>query len=405
MINRNKTRAVKIGNIYIGANYPIAIQSMTNTKTKDITSTVKQINDLTNAGCDIIRVAVLDSTDAQALKEIIPQIKIPLVADIHFDYRLALLSLEAGVSKLRINPGNIGSIEKITSVVNACKEKKVPIRIGINLGSLERDIQYNYGRTAQAMIESAKRHIKILEELDFHDIILSLKASDVKIMIEAYQMAAQIFNYPLHIGVTEAGTEFAGSIKSAIGTGILLYQGIGDTIRVSLSSDPVLEVMAVPGHAPHSLFFSLGGYYFIGEAASCTFEHNGTVYFRATTPPRFEMPIFLKSINKMLNLPQRPAFAGHSKEPYPSQWLLRRSREQLIRWHSLLSPLVEPLPNETEEAHIERMLLAVQNGDADLGPLGIWAPKKWDIFFHKNSINEWGALSSIILYVGHFIPD
>ncbi len=244
MINRNKTRAVKIGNIYIGANYPIAIQSMTNTKTKDITSTVKQINDLTNAGCDIIRVAVLDSTDAQALKEIIPQIKIPLVADIHFDYRLALLSLEAGVSKLRINPGNIGSIEKITSVVNACKEKKVPIRIGINLGSLERDIQYNYGRTAQAMIESAKRHIKILEELDFHDIILSLKASDVKIMIEAYQMAAQIFNYPLHIGVTEAGTEFAGSIKSAIGTGILLYQGIGDTIRVSLSSDPVLEVMA-----------------------------------------------------------------------------------------------------------------------------------------------------------------
>lgn len=244
VINRNKTRAVKIGNIYIGANYPIAIQSMTNTKTKDITSTVKQINDLTNAGCDIIRVAVLDSTDAQALKEIIPQIKIPLVADIHFDYRLALLSLEAGVSKLRINPGNIGSIEKITSVVNACKEKKVPIRIGINLGSLERDIQYNYGRTAQAMIESAKRHIKILEELDFHDIILSLKASDVKIMIEAYQMAAQIFNYPLHIGVTEAGTEFAGSIKSAIGTGILLYQGIGDTIRVSLSSDPVLEVMA-----------------------------------------------------------------------------------------------------------------------------------------------------------------
>ena len=149
---------------------------------------------------------------------------------------------------------------------------------------------------------------------------------------------------------------------------------------------PALEVMAVPGHAPHSLFFSLGGYYFIGEAASCTFEHSGTVYFRPTTPPRFEMPIFLKSINKMLNLPQRPAFAGHSNEPYPSQWLLRRSREQLIRWHSLLLPLVEPLPNETEEAHIERMLLAVQNGDADLGPLGIWAPKKWDIFFHKNSI-------------------
>ena len=149
---------------------------------------------------------------------------------------------------------------------------------------------------------------------------------------------------------------------------------------------PSVEVMAVPGHAPHSLFFSVGGYYFIGEAASCTFEHNGTVYFRATTPPRFEMPVFLKSINKMLNLPQRPAFAGHSKEAYPSQWLLRRSREQLIRWHSLLLPLVDPLPNETEEAQLDRMLLAIKNGDADLGPLGVWIQKDWDIFFHKNSI-------------------
>ena len=149
---------------------------------------------------------------------------------------------------------------------------------------------------------------------------------------------------------------------------------------------PRVEVLAVPGHAPHSLFFSLGDYYFIGEAASCTFEHNGTVYFRAATPPRLEMPIFLKSMNKMLNLPQRPAFAGHSKEAYPSQWLLRRSREQLIRWYSLLSPLVDPLPNETEDAHIDRMLLAIQNGDADLGPLGVWAPEEWDIFFHKNSI-------------------
>ncbi len=149
---------------------------------------------------------------------------------------------------------------------------------------------------------------------------------------------------------------------------------------------PVIEVMAVPGHAPHSVFFSLGGYYFIGEAACCTFEHNQTVYFRATTPPRFEMPIFIKSINKLLTLPQRPAFAGHSAEPYPSQWLLRRSREQLIRWHALLLPLISSQKDESEDAQLNRMLVALKNGDADLGPLGVWAPEHWDIFFQKNSI-------------------
>ena len=149
---------------------------------------------------------------------------------------------------------------------------------------------------------------------------------------------------------------------------------------------PSVEVMSVPGHAPHSLFFSLGGYYFIGEAVTCTFEHNGTVYLRPPTPPRFEMPVFLKSINKLLTLPQRPAFAGHSKEAYPSQWLLRRSREQLIRWYHLLRPLINPLPGESEDAHLDRLLLAVQNGDADLGPLGMWITKKWDTFFHKNSL-------------------
>lgn len=244
MIVRNLTKTIKIGSLHIGGTQPIAIQSMTNTPTKDVEATVRQIQQLSAAGCNIIRVCVLDQIDALALKEIIPQIDIPLVADIHFDYRLALLSLEAGVSKLRINPGNIGSQENIKAVVAACKEKKVPIRIGVNLGSLDREIQFKYGRTAKAMVESARKHLRILEDLDFYDIVLSLKASDVLVMIEAYQMAAKEFNYPLHIGVTEAGTQFAGSIKSAIGIGTLLYQGIGDTIRVSLSDEPRQEVLA-----------------------------------------------------------------------------------------------------------------------------------------------------------------
>lgn len=242
-MNRKETKTVKVGNIYIGGNHHIVIQSMTNTKTKDIEATVKQINHLANAGCELIRVAVLDFEDAAAISEIKKQINIPIVADIHFDYRLALDAIDNGVDKLRINPGNIGSIERITAVVNKCREKNIPIRIGINAGSLEKDLLEKYQHpTAEAMVESAKRHVEILEKLDFTDIVISLKASSVQLAVEAYQLASTIFPYPLHLGITEAGTAFSGTIKTSIGLGILLSQGIGSTIRVSLSADPVEEI-------------------------------------------------------------------------------------------------------------------------------------------------------------------
>ncbi|MGD9604598.1 MAG: flavodoxin-dependent (E)-4-hydroxy-3-methylbut-2-enyl-diphosphate synthase [Bacilli bacterium] len=242
-MERKKTLPIQIGNVTIGNNNPIAIQSMTNTRTKDVTKTVNQILDLEKVGCEIIRVAVFDMDDALALKQIKSLIHIPLVADIHFDYRLALASIEAGIDKLRINPGNIGSIDRIKMVVDACKQHHIPIRIGINAGSLEKDILEKYHHpTPTAMIESAQRHVKILENLDFYNIILSLKASDVLKTVEAYQMASALFPYPLHLGITEAGTQFSGTIKSSIGLGILINQGIGDTIRVSLSSDSQNEI-------------------------------------------------------------------------------------------------------------------------------------------------------------------
>lgn len=240
---RKQTKVVKVGNLLIGGNNPIIIQSMTNTKTKDVDATVAQINKLTQAGCQLIRVSVLDFEDAKAISEIKKQIKIPIVADIHFDYRMALAAIDSGVDKLRINPGNIGSIERIMAVVNKCKERNIPIRIGINSGSLEKDLLEKYGHpTAEAMVESAQRHVKILEDLGFTDIVISLKASSINLTCEAYQLASQMFDYPLHLGITEAGSAFSGTIKSAIGLGILLSQGIGDTIRVSLSADPVEEI-------------------------------------------------------------------------------------------------------------------------------------------------------------------
>jgi len=241
-MQRNKTKVIRVGNVEIGGNNRISIQSMTNTKTKDVEATVEQIKQLEKAGCEIIRVAVFDQEDAYAIKEIKKQISIPIVADIHFDYRLALISIDSGIDKLRINPGNIGSIERIKMVVDKCKEKNIPIRIGVNAGSLEKDILLKYGRTSEALVESAKRHVKILEDLDFYDIAISLKSSDTLITIEAYKLASQTFDYPLHIGITEAGTKFSGTIKSSIGLGILLYLGIGDTLRVSLSADPVEEI-------------------------------------------------------------------------------------------------------------------------------------------------------------------
>ena len=241
---RRNTRVIKIGSTFIGGDYPIAIQSMTNTPTKDVEKTLNQINELKKVGCDIIRLAVLDTEDANALKEICEKANANIVADIHFDYKLALIAIDAGVNKLRINPGNIGSLDGIKQIVSKCKEKHIPIRIGVNSGSINKDIEKKYGTSAKALVESAKEHIKILEDLDFHDIVVSIKASSVKKTIEAYTLFSKKYDYPVHLGVTEAGTNYSGSIKSAIALGSLLLSGIGDTIRVSLTDDPVKEVLA-----------------------------------------------------------------------------------------------------------------------------------------------------------------
>ena len=240
---REETRSVQAGNLTIGGNNHVVIQSMCNTKTKDVEATIKQINALQQAGCELVRVAVLNKEDAYAIKEIKKGIHIPLVADIHFDYKLALIAIESGIDKVRINPGNIGSIEKVKAVVDACKEKHIPIRIGVNGGSLEKDILEKYGEpTPEGMVESAMKHVKILEDLDFHDIVISLKSSNTMLTIKAYELASKTFPYPLHVGVTEAGTALGGTIKSSLGIGTLLYEGIGNTIRVSLSDDPVEEI-------------------------------------------------------------------------------------------------------------------------------------------------------------------
>ncbi|UOF88838.1 flavodoxin-dependent (E)-4-hydroxy-3-methylbut-2-enyl-diphosphate synthase [Fodinisporobacter ferrooxydans] len=243
MFHRTQTRSVKVGNLLIGGNDQVLIQSMTMTKTADVKATVEQIHRLEEAGCELVRVTVNSPEAADAIKDIKRQIHIPLVADIHFDYRLALKAIENGIDKVRINPGNIGKRERVEAVVKACKERGVPIRIGVNAGSLERHILEKYGYpTADGMLESALHHIRILEELDFHDIIVSMKASDVPLAIAAYKKAAEAFDYPLHLGITESGTLFSGTVKSAAGLGTLLSMGLGNTIRISLSADPVEEI-------------------------------------------------------------------------------------------------------------------------------------------------------------------
>src|SRR5262244_3173384 len=238
------SKAVKIKHLQIGGGAPVIIQSMTKTDTADVDATVHQIEEMVRAGCEIVRLAVPDNDAAIALKEIRKRVpEVPLVADIHFHYKLALLALEAGIDKLRLNPGNIGKHERIVEVVRATQAQKVPIRIGVNGGSLEKDLLQKYGTaTPEAMVESAMRHIRILEDLDFTDIIISLKASDVQRTVAAYRLLAEKVDYPFHLGVTEAGTAFTGTIKSAIGLGILLHEGIGDTIRVSLAAEPQEEV-------------------------------------------------------------------------------------------------------------------------------------------------------------------
>lgn len=237
------TRAVKVRDIQIGGGAPVVVQSMTKTDTTDVDGTLKQIDEMVAAGCEIVRIAVPDDAAADALKDIRKRTDVPLVADIHFHYKLALKALEAGIDKLRINPGNIGKIERVREVVRAAEAQKVPIRIGVNGGSLEKDLLKKYGTaTAEAMVESGMRHVRILEDLGFSDTIISLKASDVNRMVAAYRLMAEKVDYPLHLGVTEAGTPFGGTIKSAIGLGILLNDGIGDTIRVSLAAEPHEEV-------------------------------------------------------------------------------------------------------------------------------------------------------------------
>lgn len=245
MFTRCDTTKVQIGNITMGGSDEVIIQSMCNTLTKDYQATINQIHQLEKVGCQMIRCSVLDQQDAKCLKIIKDNIHIPLVADIHFDYKLALIAIESGVDKIRINPGNIGSKENVRKVTEKCKEKHIPIRIGINSGSIEKDLLTKYGKvTAQAMIESASKHVDILEQLDFHDIVLSFKSSDVNLTVETYLQAANKWNYPLHLGVTEAGTKAYSLIKSSAALGELLRKNIGNTIRISISDDPIEEVKA-----------------------------------------------------------------------------------------------------------------------------------------------------------------
>lgn len=243
MIERRKTRRIYIGGVAIGDGAPVSVQSMTNTKTADTGATVAQINALQAAGCDIVRLAVPDMEAALNLGNIVSRVSVPLVADIHFDYRLALEAIRQGISALRLNPGNIGGEENVTAVVKAAKQKGIPIRIGVNAGSLDRLLLERYGGvTAEALVESALQHVRILEAQDFYDMKISLKAHDVPLTIEAYQLMSDKVDYPLHLGITEAGTVRTGMIKSAVGIGALLAQGIGDTFRISLTGDPVVEV-------------------------------------------------------------------------------------------------------------------------------------------------------------------
>jgi (E)-4-hydroxy-3-methylbut-2-enyl-diphosphate synthase len=243
MIKRRKSRKVLVGGVPVGGDSPITVQTMTKTKTADVEATVRQIKEAEEAGCDIIRVTVNDKEAAEAIKEIVRRSNIPIVADIHFNHIFALKAIEAGVSKVRINPGNIGSEERIKEVLTKAKERKIPIRIGVNSGSLEEEILEKHGYpTAEALYESAMKHVKICEKYGFEDIVISVKSTDVRLMIEAYRMIAERTDYPLHLGVTEAGTTRVGTIKSAVGIGTLLAEGIGDTIRVSLTDDPVKEV-------------------------------------------------------------------------------------------------------------------------------------------------------------------
>ena len=243
--SRKKTREVNIGGVKIGGDNPIAIQSMCNTDTRNVEETVKQIKELENAGCEIIRVAVPDMQAAEAIKDIKRQVDIPLVADIHFDYRLALKAIDGGIDKIRINPGNIGSEDRVKQVADMAKKNGIPIRVGVNSGSLEKHLVEKYGGvTPEGLVESALGHVRLLEKYDFYDTVISIKASNVPFSVEVYELLSETVDYPLHVGITEAGTVWGGTVKSAVGIGAILSRGIGDTIRVSLTGNPVEEIYA-----------------------------------------------------------------------------------------------------------------------------------------------------------------
>ncbi len=261
---RRKSKIINVGGVAVGGTAPIVIQSMTNTRSENIFDTVAQIKQLQSAGCDIVRISVYSDQCAKAIKDIKNQISIPLVADVHFDHRLAIAAIENGADKLRINPGNISKAEYISKVTDCAKMHNIPIRIGVNLGSLNKDIQDKYGRSARALVESALENINMLEQRGFYDIAISVKASQVKTMVESYRMLAEKCEYPLHLGVTEAGDKYAGTVKNAVGMGSLLLDGIGDTIRVSLTGDPVNEI-----YAAQEILRSIGLYNKGVEIISC----------------------------------------------------------------------------------------------------------------------------------------
>lgn len=241
-MNGKLTRTISVGNLKMGGNSPVIVQSMTNTKTADLDGTISQIKSLEMIGCEVVRIAVNDIDEARLIGKIKKSIGIPLVADIHFDYKLALEAVNQGIDKIRINPGNIGGVKKVKAVVSACKERNIPIRIGVNVGSIERKLLEKYGPTPQAAVESCLGHVRILEDLDFSDIAISVKFSEVGDMVDAYRKLAAVTDYPLHLGVTHAGTTFMGTIKNVLGVGVLLTEGIGATIRVSLTAPPEQEV-------------------------------------------------------------------------------------------------------------------------------------------------------------------
>lgn len=264
MINREKTKKIQVGNISIGGDNSVVLQSMTTTKTNNIKETLKQIKVLVIEGCQLVRVAVLGIEDANSLSELVKKSPIPIVADIHFNFNFALMAADAGCAKIRINPGNIGIEENVIKVVNKCKEKNIPIRIGVNSGSLPKHLVEKYGWTPKAMVEALKEHIDILEKHEFYNIIYSLKATDPIMAIEAYELASDIWDYPAHIGITEAGSLISGAIKSSFGLGYLLYKGIGSTIRISLAEDPALEIKVAK-----KLLNSIGLYDNIVEVIAC----------------------------------------------------------------------------------------------------------------------------------------